>query len=65
MNIGFVLYESRSGLTFLSRQLHEFDAMYVTTETAFISRIIDGKISFKKTNVGCAKNLINYSGNYV
>lgn len=44
MNIGFILYDSRSGSTFLSRQLHEFDDIYVTAESAFISRIIDGKI---------------------
>lgn len=44
MNIGFILYDSRSGSTFLSKLLHEFDALYVTAESAFISRIIDGKV---------------------
>ncbi|WP_308990373.1 sulfotransferase [Mariniflexile litorale] len=48
MNIGFIIYDSRSGSTFLSKQLHEFDNLFVTAESAFISRILDSKIVHTK-----------------
>ncbi len=49
MIIGFIIYDSRSGSTFLSKQLHEFDDLFVTAESAFISRILDSKIISKKS----------------
>lgn len=46
MKIGFLIYDSRSGSTFLSKKLHEFDDIYVSAESAFASRIIDSNLDF-------------------
>lgn len=44
MNICFLLYDSRSGSTFLSNLLHKYNKICVTPESAYVSRILDSDI---------------------
>ena len=54
LKIAFLIYDSRSGSTLLSRLLNEYKDVYVTAESAFISRLINSRI-LNNDNVSVSK----------